>query len=340
MKSAISKVFGAGVLGVTLLSCAPQSPKLVEPPVIVPEKVTNSDTRVSFNPKVDILFVVDDSGSMATHQKNLADNITLYTDNFKNEKFLDYHIGVVTSSVYGSDPWGGGGATASDGDLVYGMFVERGMANATRILKTILQVGTSGSGSESFFDPVKLALTPPKVATVNAGFYRPDAHLAVIFITDAEDQSAGIPSERDFYRFLVRDLKGGDPEKVSAYGVIIPINDSKCNRGGEDKPVKLERFLNMANGKILGLCDPQFGVRLADLGQDLLRKVTQIVPLTRPPAQGTITVRYGTQIIPNDAQKGWLYDAERNALILGPEIEWTDQPDGTTIQVDFIAAQY
>ena len=70
----------------------------------------------------DILFVVDDSGSMASNQKNLADNFgTFIAELAKTQKdradrglqALDFHIAITTSSVYENFPAAGNAACAS-----------------------------------------------------------------------------------------------------------------------------------------------------------------------------------------------------------------------------------
>ncbi len=96
------------VLGIVLglfIACSPESPKLVPPQTAKPEQVRDtSGIKISFNRSVDILFVIDDSGSMSSHQFNLAKNIGLFTAGINSNQVLDYHIGVLTSNM-DTDPW-------------------------------------------------------------------------------------------------------------------------------------------------------------------------------------------------------------------------------------------
>ncbi len=52
-------------------------------------------------PKVDMLFVVDNSGSMSDEQAMLADSFQTFIDQFMLRN-VDFHIGIITTDV--TDP--------------------------------------------------------------------------------------------------------------------------------------------------------------------------------------------------------------------------------------------
>ena len=66
------------------------------PPVQAVTKVAPGLMELVYEPKVDILFVVDDSLSMLDHQKNYAHQVENLINAFAENKQLDFHIGVVT----------------------------------------------------------------------------------------------------------------------------------------------------------------------------------------------------------------------------------------------------
>ena len=336
--AALLALLVATLVSVFLGGCAAESPKLVPLPVAKPERVRDvSDIRVSFQRAVDILFVVDDSGSMSTHQQNLAKNIGLFTQGMKANQTLDYHIGVLTSNMDYA-PWRPVAGYGWKGELNgVTKYVSKLTPNADQELAKNLNPGIDGSGTEAFFTPVQAALTAPLLTGVNKGFYRPDAYLAIVFLPDADDQSrvsAGV-----FHKFLLG-LKGGDPDKIISYGVYIPSTVSNCTRSGEPIPRKLEEFFKLTKGTTFGLCDADYGMKLAELGADLVRRVGSLLYLSRPAVPETIKVTFGSQTIPNHPDLGWIYDPTRNALIFGEQIELLPEPTGTEIEVDFIAAEY
>jgi hypothetical protein len=331
MMRAVAVAAIAAASAVAMSACSREAPKLVEK--IQVRKVTAHDNRFGFNPRVDILFVIDDSGSMSTHQANLAHNIQLFTASIFNSQLIDYHIGVITSSM---DQWQSG--PGAHGRLV-GMpsFVDRTTADGNQILAKNLIVGTSGSATEKFFEPVVAALTPPASTKENAGFYRDEAHLALVFITDTDDQSENLDADR-FLDTLVH-LKGRK-EKILTYAAYIPTTDGGCDRSGEELPTRLERFFTLAAGKTFGLCDVDYGQRLAAISEDVVTAVARHMPLSVPPDPATIEVSYGSQVIPNDPSIGWTFDPLNNALIFGKNIKFTEQPLGSLVEVSFRAAEY
>ncbi|MBK7843552.1 MAG: hypothetical protein IPJ71_07620 [Bdellovibrionales bacterium] len=296
-----------------------------DPAVEVKNRI--GDIKLIFKPQVDILFVVDSSGSMSTHQRNLSSNIDLFTKGLSRTQILDYHIGVTTTDFeYG------------DAGVLQGTpnFVERSTPDGLVRLGNNLLVGTSGSGTESVFYPTLLALSEPNLSGANRSFYRSQAFLALVFVTDAADQSSMRADA--LYQFLMN-LKSWDKDKLITYGVIVPSADDICQRDDPAmKPLSIEEFLHMTKGLSFSLCAPDFGDRLGAIGDDLVKKVGMFIPLKQLPVVSTIRIRYGKQDIPEDLKRGWSYDPERVGINLGAGIELEEQSPGTDLEIGFIPA--
>lgn len=89
------KLLSAGLLIWTVLGCQAKNATLTNPP----EKVSKVGEKgvaldYSFNPKVDILFVIDDSMSMDDEQKALSTQIDRFVSAFAQYELIDFHIGV------------------------------------------------------------------------------------------------------------------------------------------------------------------------------------------------------------------------------------------------------
>ncbi|MBK9041530.1 MAG: hypothetical protein IPL83_20660 [Bdellovibrionales bacterium] len=315
--------------GSALSGCSPPANEFLiprpDPTVEVKNRI--GDIKLIFKPQVDILFVVDSSGSMMTHQRNLSSNIDLFTNGLSRTQILDYHIGVTTTDFeYG------------DVGVLRGTpsFVERSTTDGLVRLKNNLLVGTSGSGTESVFYPTYQALSEPNLSGVNRLFYRSQAYLALVFVTDAADHSK--MSADALYQFLMN-LKSWDKDKLIAYGVIVPSADDICQRDDPRmKPLSIEEFLHMVKGLSFSLCATDFGNRLGEIGDDLVKKVGMFIPLKQLPVVSTIRIRYGKQEIPEDLKRGWSYDPERVGINLGAEIELEEQSAGTDLEIGFIPA--
>lgn len=336
------------MLSLGLAACKEKSPKLLGAPPPGPRKTTGSEIQ-TLTAKVDILFVIDDSGSMSIHQSNLAANIDKFLVGLQANRFIDYHVGVISTSEE-ENSWGSAGSAPGAGKLTgTTRFIDKNTVDGVRILKSNMLIGVSGSGTERMFSPVKLALTAPISTTHNAGFYRPDAFLAVVMITDAEDQSHvdyGWPSPRDpslvlspqaFYDFLV-DLKKGNKKKVVSYGAIVPLGtpSSACEWDDYGMPhVRIDEFFRISKGISYSLCDIDYGTKLANIGQDLVGRIGRSILLDRRPNPDTIEVVYGTQILDRDARTGWSFDPEKNTVTFGRDVVWSDQAPGVEVEVKF-----
>jgi hypothetical protein len=168
----------------------------------------------------DILFVIDDSGSMNDNQTNLADNLGAFIDRLTSLPIEDdYRIGVTTTDVQAfsgattfsagyetGNPYPQGAliAVAKDnagngipGDLVYGAgtgwggsrILQKGSSTLIEDFKANVRVGTNGSNKEQPFRAIQMALTDRIADGTNAGFLRPGAKLAIVVVSDEDDCS-------------------------------------------------------------------------------------------------------------------------------------------------------
>jgi hypothetical protein len=333
MKKIFILILALGVFGCS----EDESPKLV--PVYPPdpsEKVSDVGevSKESFRPALDILFIIDDSGSMGEHQQNLSSNINLFTDAIVKTKFLDYHIGVISSTTSAGFSFGG---TANCCGILIGSpkFVERKTPNGILALQANLLIGTSGDSREAFFDPIVMAFSPQNIAGANKDFLRKDAYLALVFITDTDDQSNAndVASTLAF----LKNLKGS-LDKVFVGAAYVP--DQEYQAGlcqGESEVLSSENlpdFFKQTNALTFSLCAPDYGAKLVDLGE-LLATKAKTMYLKKIPKRGTIKVTIGTDVLPNDSTKGWTYNPAINGLEFGSGIEWDKYPDNTYPVVDF-----
>ena len=106
-----------GLASVALLGCAERSLSELPP---VPGNVLKLTIPVKLNRNIDILFVIDDSGSMGEEQASLARNFPAFVNvlNTIPGGLPDVHIGVVSSNVGtgGVNIGGCSSATLPEGD--------------------------------------------------------------------------------------------------------------------------------------------------------------------------------------------------------------------------------
>ncbi len=189
--------------------------------------VTSCDARIGVaSVQTDILFVVDDSNSMAVEQANVAANFQAFIDQLAASPVKnDFQIGITTTSVdqnasgpmtpagWKLDPHfltglpapcdsnPNAGAPYPAGALVNvtatGLQVTSGggrilSATSPTLVNDFVNnvnVGVCGSGKEQPLRAMQLALSDPLQSGANAGFLRPGARLAVVIVTDDDDCS-------------------------------------------------------------------------------------------------------------------------------------------------------
>ncbi len=166
---------------------------------------------------VDILFVIDNSGSMVGEQHQLADSFQKFASVLE-QRFQDYHIAIVTTGMQsGGCPACGGAIEMSCIKDENGRFQDtRGINLGTiddpvfefdpadpscRVVsannkdcfydqstgKGTVLVGVNGCGYERGLAALKTALSENLLSDWNKDFLRDDALLAVVVISDEED---------------------------------------------------------------------------------------------------------------------------------------------------------
>lgn len=391
-----------------LAGCQTDSTDLVDPPEFYQAVQTEGDgISVDFNPKVDILFVIDDSKSMQVHQDRLVQNIDKFVDAFAQFDVIDFHIGAITvwdSQRYQSqdNPTGVVPAVSpSDGfvnfypkgqlhplkapegqeallsQLQGQNYVSRTEGYSEILRQTLLSIvpkchesyrdcltleqKAAGEGRgpeyEEHFSPLISALSDSTlIQGANQGFRRSDAHLVVIFISDADDGTINVSSSQ--MAAFLRDITGSRQEQnFSVYGVIHPPSlqsTESCKKDPSGPADKLSEFFRLTRAESLNICSNDYGTLLSNIGNQIRRKAfaavvylpllpeyyieneTYIETKTELTEDGEekeiavteqrevlkwIEVRYGDQLVPNDPETGWTYDANRNAIILHEGLE-------------------
>lgn len=343
----MKKLFSIFIVMLAIGACTNKADKtlpLEDDPDAQFKKDIGDFNKDSFNTSLDILFVIDDSGSMGTHQDNLAKNIPQFTDEIFKTKFLDYHIGVISSTSYAGGFGGGTGACcgklfgapppfgAPFGTPSNPVYVDRKTPNADVVLSQNLIVGTNGSASEMFFEPVQSAFSPTLLTGANAGFYRKNAYLAIIFITDTDDQSSIDPSS--FWNFLVT-MKGSADKIIIGAAYVPDAEFDTCQAEYDIQSLdKLPQLFKTAKALTFSLCDPNYGAKLAEISKFIVSKSRRKF-LTDIPDPATINVTIGGIEIPKDFKKGWSYNAFYNSLEFGPDIEWENYPDDVYPEITY-----
>ncbi len=335
-----TQIFSSLSLLVLAAACSPTNPVKTNPPVEYSKLTEVGKIQADTTPKVDVLFVMDNAQMMAAHQQKLSDNIDKFAESFKaSAGNLDFHIGVISIFDRSRFKKGQPGCDFDNGQLrpiktlapggkdpaiVPGRNFVTNKDDSSAYLKQTLKLGEQpfnlcGAQYEEAFAPVEAALSQPMLSHENKDFYRSDANLAVIFVSDADDESQDI-SASQMAEFLLN-LKSGNRDKISVYAVTTPISDMSCPRDTDGPPLKLMDLVDELQGTFLNLCDPNYGAKLGTIGLEIGQKASiTVIELAQQPEFSTLQVQAGDTVLPNDHDTGWVYDATRKAIIISGRV--------------------
>ena len=354
------------------------------------------------NNKVDILWVVDGSGTMANHQSNLANNFGTFISSFASKGF-DFHMAIastdawireknyndgtcitnpnpsespstiykssadckVTQATFGDltafrdgDIYGpiGGAATHSGTYLITSLM---GSSDITSLFSANIMVGTRGDGAqESGFQSLRAVLRRNEDGTEGYGgethtdladFRRSDAFLAVIIVTDEEDQStkqdgSAYADQNEYVSSFISFLDGytGSAAGSRNYNVSsITIDDiNNCSYGLHAQATQGDRYVaisNATNGVVGSICSPDFSTQLESFAQKVVTLSTRFKLAVEPKIE-SLSIKVNGETIPNDSTNGWTYVAESSQHFI--EFHGTGvPPQGASIAVNYDPAK-
>lgn len=278
----------------TIIACSEtETPLLMDPPKEVKVVETKALPPIQkMKTKVDIIFMLDNSNSMKNEIEKIKENAHKFTDNLKKFPQVDPHIGVIytfDSSRYTNDPnnsrsvlkfhpLNGRLQFFDKGELVF-LNQNKSKRFLTKKDLNILpeyfnievpfiavkndkkQEFPIGPEIEEMFSPLVAAT---QNNTENNGFFREDALLVIVFVTDAETGDIPLNKQKsqpdlintvenispmDLYNQLFT-FKSGKAANLLAYGVLCNIGDSECqNKGIEHDAEKIRSFINIVHDK-------------------------------------------------------------------------------------------
>lgn len=305
------------------------------PPKVVEGGATGGEAQIDFNPKLDVLFVIDNSESMSDEQAALRNAISKFVNAFGENSFIDYRIGVI--SVYDSTSCGtpnkhNSGKNwdcypegklqpvrdAQGNPVANGLYVQRANG-ASEILKSTLNIGAlklsdNGPEWEEMFNPILKAVSPAMNNGANRGFLRPDSHKVIVIVSDEEDGSVNYTPE-GFLESLYESIPA---RKLSLYGVLA-LNG--CSRQSfAQAPNRIVSAIESHGGKTYRICDSNFGANLANMGSAIREKLYRIEPIQLPSRvqSDSVKVFYGDTEIPKG--QGWKYDVRNKRIVFDTTI--------------------
>lgn len=304
------------------------------------------------NYKTDILIVDDNSDSMQPEQANMASRFSTFLNRISQ---LDWRIGIVTTDMSGDIK------ATQDGKLL--PFFISLPTNYTRyyLTKDTCNGSACGNGTPSaelntvFGNTVRRPESEEGsgdergiYAAIRAiqrrehNFFRDDARLAVIILSDEDERSNGglIPERpleagKDNPQDLINAVRGWrDDKSVKVHSIIIRPGDEACYVNQRGAPIsqpavrpayygRIYKQLSQQTGGIVGtVCAQDYGQQLNQMGQVEIDRVGSIT-IACSPIPGTLQVT---------APSSWTLSG--NEIIFTPPL-----PAGTSVHLRYQCTQ-
>lgn len=251
--------------------------------------------------KVDILFVIDNSGSMEFEQKSMAQRISTFSSQIAN---LDWQIGVTTT-----DPrdisFGAGRLVPMKG--LTNQFVlnsKMDQNQAQKILGQTLQREEVGSGAEQGIYATYRAIERSFVnePSANKSLFRPDAALAAIVISDEDESAQGPKNSPENLVSYIKTAWNGQKNFIF-HSIIVKPGDQKCLDSQQTvfgaQYAKLSSLTGIGNvgGAIVGsVCETDYGTQLAGIGKSIQQMNQTLNVDCEPVDNKVIILRNGAQV--------------------------------------------
>ena len=236
------------------------------------------------------MFVIDNSGSMADEQDNLARSIPQFVETLTETLDLEtFHLGTMTSDTYDGNPiecskLGAFVVSTVSEDMAAEKcgpytdghtFMTHNDVDLAERLQCAAKPGISGSGNERPMEAMVRAMGNHlnKDGSCNDGFHRDGSLLVIVVITDEEDSPFGdaMPEftgsdgdPRDWFDAVV-DRKG-DSRNVVVLSLVGVAEPNECevpwdSGDGAELNVRIKEFTEMfdANGSLGDVCADNYG---------------------------------------------------------------------------------
>lgn len=275
---------------------------------------------------VDILFVVDDSGSMGDNQTNLAENFDALTS-LAEAWSSDFHLGVITTDA-DSPQWAGKlrGQPRYVTPADWPAFEQN------------VKVGVTGSNDEQGLAAVELALTfplthespvacagsgdcnPPdecvdgQCGGYNRGFMRPNAVMHVVFVSDEDDHSEHTVG---YYVDVLQGIKSGHEVSLITAHAVVSTDGPVGGGASSCAHAPGYRYLEVAEalgGVTSDICDADWSGKLQALGEAIFGLSNRFV-LGQSPDPMTVSVWIDDQ----PCEEGWTVDLATRSVVFSED---------------------
>lgn len=253
----------------------------------------NTDTfRQDARPKADILLVLDDSCSMNNKLNALASNMTSFLQYARSSQ-VDFNIAATNTEIPSAKQ--GTFFPSPSGLKILTPTTPNLESEYAGLIRNFCPNGSCPGGTESCLEGAYKGLTQPLITGANAGFLRQDAVLAVVCVTDAEDQGN---QPIAVYLNTLLNIKGAQRQSMFTYNVIGPFlgyapTGCSYDENNYVDPTKHLAMVGATNGVKEEICTPDWASALQNIGKSAFGYRTSFYLTARPDLSSSRPIEVG-----------------------------------------------
>ena len=253
-------------------------------------KFLSQNILIKEDKKVDVLIVIDNSGSMSFEQKNMADRVRNMLSILRG---FDYRIGVTTTDPNPTKS-SKGLTYYGDGDLIpiYGQngakWVESSLNEtvAQNALGLTIQRPETGSGVEQGIRAVYRFVEKAS----SHQFFREGANFATLVISD-EDESANTTKNDPHQLLNLISTNFLNQKAFSFHSIITKPDDTACkNTEGATYGSRYKTISDLTGGVIGSVCESDYAAQVNGISTAIRDLVKQMTLSCEPLSQYPITL--------------------------------------------------
>jgi len=263
---------------------------------------------------VDILFVIDNSGSMGSNQTNIKNNFDVFMNAFAAAG-VSYQVALITTD---------------DSNFVGDVITNSTPDPVTEFNDQIDSIGTRGSAYEKgLWFAYESTTTGDASPGSSTGFFRTGARLVVVYVSDEGDYShqtygsggstTMLPTD---YASSLLSLKSSS-SLVVAHAIAGDYPSGCSTNGGAQFGDGYYDVVTDLGGTFMSICASDWSTTMDTLARESLAQLA--FALSSTPIEDTIEVTVDG-VISSD----WSYDISANTIIFS-----VSPPDGSTIDISY-----
>jgi hypothetical protein len=273
--------------------------------------------------KVDVLLVVDNSGSMQPYQEKLARDFGGFFDYFDDAE-VDWELAVTHTD-----------SMAEDFGRIRGPIVTPAAPDPDALFTEVVNVGAEGGGIEAGLAGAALLLERAK-----DGFPRPDSSISVIFVSDEQDAS---PQSVHVYANRFFELRGQRQRQAFNASALTVTELDACTPeqfAASSSGTRYVETARLTGGISANLCEDDFTQIVLDLALTTSSLLDTFYLRAKPALDSLTLLVDGVPVPCTDGS--WRYDLVEREGALVPailfELDRIPAP-GAEVLVEYVQGQ-